>query len=367
MIFFRYLTISIFLLQISCITVEMKKTTSETIEKPSVKQNSNQANSSKQALSGSELKKIIDRGNQYARDGLYREAVQQYKIILHQEPMQPEANRNIGMVYVKTGQYKQAARHLSIAAKTFSKNFETNYYLAESLRALNNFSDAIFRYKLALASQPNHVQTLKALAWSYFQIRYYKAAYETARTLKTVVANDTQVDIITARILDKMAKPKAAIRTIRKALVNAKKSEEPYLKSALGEIIANAGNCHVAIKIFQEALKVQPLLAGALVGLGKCLVEEENRIELARSYLERAIRLKPRLLDAYYYLGKSYEKTDLNKAKQYYARFYREAAGDPAFMQKIEQSKNRIEIMSKRLNRSRETSDDASSPWTEPM
>lgn len=327
-----------------CITVDMR---------PNSKK-SGTANNTKKTDTSTEKKltpeENLKAGNKYAKDGLYREAIQKFQLVVHSDTKNPEANRNLGIVYVKTGQYDKAIKYLSIAIEKLPRNFEANYYLAEAKRTQDKYDEAIFHYKTALEIEPKNTQTMKALAWSYFQIRYYKAAFEIAKNLKSQVKNDVQVDIILARILDRMGRPKAALKTLQRALTYTESSQLPYLKSVLGDVFMRAGNCKKAKDIYQDALKKQPLLAGALLGLGKCLIKEGGRDELARSYLESAVRIKPKLVEAYYLLGKSYEKIDLKKSARYYAIFGKNAAGDPTFLDQVATTRRRIGLIKRKID-----------------
>ena len=80
------------------------------------------------------VKFFFDLGNQYAKDGLFREALQSYQKALDQSPNSPIINKNIGVIYVKLGNYDAAISYLSSAFKKMGKNFELNFYLAESYR-----------------------------------------------------------------------------------------------------------------------------------------------------------------------------------------------------------------------------------------
>ena len=123
-------------------------------------------------------------GNEYAQDGLYREAAEAYRIALKQNPKNMIAKRNLGVVLVKLGAYKKAISHLSVSVKKLTKNYQNNYYLAEAYRATNQFDKAIFHYKTCLKHRPNDYASSKALAWSFYKIKYYKAAMGTINSMQ---------------------------------------------------------------------------------------------------------------------------------------------------------------------------------------
>lgn len=284
-------------------------------------------------------KKYIELGNQYATDGLYREAVEQYKRALRIDRGDLESHRMLGIVYVKIGRYRLAIRHLEFIIDDIYTDFEANYYLAEAYRTQDRYGDAIFRYKVALSSDNNNQLALKALAWSYYKIRYYRAALSTINKLEKTNSNDVQVAIIMARVLNKMGYHKKALNRARQQLLNATKFQLPYLKSVIGDIYLSSGDLAKAEESFREALKDQPLLAGALLGLAKILLQQGNRVDIAISYLQRAIRIKPGLVEVLYYLGKAMEKTNPASAKEYFQKFTHRASGDPEYSHLIFEAK----------------------------
>ena len=308
----------------------------------------------------SKTKAKIDKANQFARDGLYREAINAFRDILDKEPDHIESKRTLGILLVKIGQYKEAIKILEKVARSLASDFESNYYLAEAYRTQDQYADAIFHYKIALSSNPDHIQTMKALAWSYYQIRYYKAAFDVARRLRKLASGDVQIDIILARILNKMGNPKVALSLTKKSIVLAKKGEIPYLHSVLGDIYYNLDDFKLAEESYRSALKDQPLLAGALMGLAKCMLKNDSNTELARTYLERAIRLKPKLIEAYYYLALSYEKSDPEKSQKFLVHFIKEASGDPAFLRQVMDTKEKLSAL-KKTNPKKNNFDDLNS------
>lgn len=283
-------------------------------------------------------------GNQYARDGLLREASEAYKKALAQQPSNATAHRNLGMVLVKMGDYKASARHLEKAMKRYENDFDANLYLGESYRAQDKYAEAIFRYKRALKLKEGDLRAMKPLAWSYFKIRYYSEALTIARELQKKAGSDDQVSIITARTLLKLKRPREALATVQKAKKTVARSSRPFYNSVEGDIFYDLGNRQEAAKAYREALKDQPLLAGALLGLGRTMIDDGNQKQ-AISYLERAVRVRPRLTEAHYLLGKVYEPIDREKSLRYYQYFRRQASADPEFISYLTDVKKKISLL----------------------
>ena len=52
--------------------------------------------------------------------------------------------------------------------------------MAEALRTLDKYEDAIFRYKTALNDEQK-ASVLKALSWTYYKIGYYTATLNVSK------------------------------------------------------------------------------------------------------------------------------------------------------------------------------------------
>lgn len=294
---------------------------------------------------------IVEQANQYARDGLYREAIASFKKYLADEPKDAASHRTLGIIYVKIGAYKLALVHLQEALPTYPDNFELNYYLAEAYRTQNRYADAIYHYKRSLQTDPQNMSALKALTWSYYSIRYYAEALKSSRLLKKLAPNDFQVSIIQARIMNKIGMNDKALTILNRAEALAAPDEVAYLYSVKGDIYLDQGDGAKAEQAYRRALQDQPLLPGALTGLAKKMLNDDKGRDLAITYLERAIRVRPTHYEAFYLLGRAYEKTDLKKANDYYRQFYREASYDPIFQREVAQLRSRFSDEEKRSSR----------------
>ena len=73
-------------------------------------------------------KNYIAIGNQYAKDGLLREAAESYKKALAKKYKKSTANRNLGLVLVKMGEYKAAIRHLEKSMSKYESDFDANFF-----------------------------------------------------------------------------------------------------------------------------------------------------------------------------------------------------------------------------------------------
>lgn len=277
---------------------------------------------------------LVAQGNQYARDGLLREAADAYRKALAKQPDNMTASRNLGMVLVKTGDYRVATQHLEKALTKFENDFDTNFYLAEALRSQDQYAKAIFHYQSALKIRENDAKASKALAWSFYKIRFYSEALSLARRVSNQRPDDEQAAIILARTQLRLKRTGEALATLRRVSEKASRQSLPYFRSVEGDIHYESGDRTRAEESYRAALKDQPLLASALLGLGKIMLDQ-GKPAGAIPWLERAVRVRPQLTEAHLMLGRAFETTDVRKAIRHYQTFRKQAATDPEFVDEL--------------------------------
>lgn len=280
-------------------------------------------------------------GNEYAKQGLLREAIDQYRKALATEPTNAAAGRNLGIMLVKTGDYRNAVKILELAAEKFPADFDTNYYLGEACRAEGRYGDGIYRYQQALRARSKDPRALKALAWSFYKIRYYSEALTNSRKLLAADSKDTQASVITARILIKLHRFDEALNTIHLAFKNSDKESMPFLKSVEGDIFFETGNMGKAGESYGVALREAPLTASALYGMGR-LTSQKGQADKAAGFLERALRVRPEMAEAHFLLGEVLESSDAAKSKKHFEIFAKLAATDPDLLIQLEQTRKKL-------------------------
>ncbi len=229
-------------------------------------------------------------GNEYARDGLYREALSSYRTAQKQEPDNPAIVRNIGIVELKLGLYDKAILSLTKSLSYFTNNFETNYYLAEALRAKNDLDNAIFRYQRALEINPKDIQAKKGLAWCLMTIDRLDLA-------KSLLAGkglekDPQAVILNARILVKQGRAADALSLLQSLEGKTSAFVAPYLASAIGDVQLALKNPKESLKQHFLALKTVPLMFSALLGAANAQLELKQ-IDRSKVLAEQASRVQP--------------------------------------------------------------------------
>jgi tetratricopeptide (TPR) repeat protein len=291
------------------------------------------------------LKEVVGADTK-AKQGLIREAIEKYQAVLKKNDRNMWAHRNLGIVYLRAKEYQTSVEHLEKALIRFENDFEANFSLAEAYRSLDKHAEAIFRYQRANIIRANNVDVLKGLAWSYYKIRYLKDSVATIQQAKKFSKEDPQILVMEARILVRSNRIPEASTVIRKAKSISDESMLPYIQSVEGDIVAATGDCSGATKIYRDALKRQPLMAGALLGLGKCLVDSDNP-PMAVEYLERAVRIRPTLAEAHFYIGKALQKSSPTKAATSYKKFVSLMADDPEWRDAVSEARKNHATLSR--------------------
>jgi len=283
----------------------------------------------------------LNLGNEYAKQGLLREAIDQYRKSLSIDPANPAANRNLGIMLVKTGDYRNAIKNLDNAAEKLPADFDTNYYLGEACRAEGRYGDAIFRYQQALKIRPNEARALKALAWSFYKIRYYAEALNNSQKLLAADSRDVQASAITARILIKLRRYDEALNAIQLAMKKADKETTPFLRSIEGDIYLETSNPGRASESYGAALRDAPLTASALYGMARIL-NQTGQKDKAADVLERAIRVRPEMAEAHFLMGEVLESSNPAKSRKHFEIFAKLAATDPDLLGEMEQVRRKL-------------------------
>ena len=285
-------------------------------------------------------------GNEFAKDGLLKEAVSSYRAALRENPDNRTAHRNLGLLLVKTGKYDRAISHLRKSLPRFRRDFDTNFHLGEAYRAKEKYAEAIFRYRFALSIKSNAPEALKSLGWTYYRINLLNEAKQMISKLLTIDRDDHNGAIILARIYLKQQNFKKSLGVINNYRDVADQQTLPYFQSIEGDVYLEMNKTKAAANLYLTALKSNPLLAGALLGMGKIFLMRGHNKKAIR-YLERAARLRPRQTQVHLLLGKAFEPSDVRQALKHYQIFRKLARSKPESPAQVAAVKNKIAALKK--------------------
>ncbi|MBP6217672.1 MAG: tetratricopeptide repeat protein [Oligoflexales bacterium] len=288
----------------------------------------------------------LTEANELAQRGLLRESLDSYNKALLQDPENPIIHRNLGVIYLKAGNYNASLDHFKKSYPQFKDNFKTNFYMGEANRALENYAQALFYYQKALLAKEDPALS-KSLAWTYFQMSCYKEALEIIENAQKKSTKDWQLKVIQAKVLLKLKRFNEAEELLTREEKSSGKAFRPYVLSLKGDLMMARGKSQKAYSYYKDSLKNKPLLASSLLGLGKYYLNQSQPHE-AITYLEQAMRIKPSELEPYLQLAKAYESSDTNKSASYYKYFFDKASTNPEYLELLEGIQTKINKFSEK-------------------
>ena len=269
------------------------------------------------------LKYLLEQGIAAHKQGDLKTAELRYKEVLHEQPTNPTANHNLGLIAIEDKQTVSATPYFEVAVKANPKIYQHWYSYIFTLIETKNFDDA----EVAIEDAKSHGIVGKELnnlvtklensrtneieddTPSQQQLSVLLDHYQNDRL---GVAEDLAITITqrfpkhpwswkvlglilhqTDRFVESMAATKTFLRL------------EPYDAeghSNLGATLKAMGKCEDAVESYDKAIELRSGLAGAHYNLGITLRELGRLPEAEESYV-RAIALSPRNAAIYCNLG----------------------------------------------------------------
>jgi len=288
----------------------------------------------------SAITEALQKALTHHRDGQLDEAEKIYRAVLKEQPQNPEANYNLGILAMQIEQPKVALPFLQTALKSNPGNghhwlslVECRIRLhawdkAEALlneaesKGLKHPAVARLRQKIGdgRGGKPSRVNAQDALQRG---IQFHQsgqlgeAAGWYQKTLEIQPENTDALNNL-GGVLQAQGKLDEAVACYNKAISIKPDSAEAHYN--LGNTLKDQGKLDKAVAGYQKAVSIDPDFADAHHNLGYAL-QELGRLEEAVASYQEAVSVKPDLAEAYNNIGLLYEKTnDLVKAEKYIAK-----------------------------------------------
>jgi tetratricopeptide (TPR) repeat protein len=271
-------------------------------------------------------------GNRAALEGDFIEAAKQYEAALNDLPESTTAQRNLGIVLVKIGDYRRAIKYLTGIYENYKTDPEVQYFLGEAYRGDKKFMTAADHYQLGLRINPSDMRLTKALGWAWHKMGRNDWSINLLTTYLTTVPGDHQIKLILANAHNTMKQFKQAavllsfvesksFKTTSQDNISAE-AERMLLLSTYADSVAGLGDCSKAQSIYREVIRFRPFFDKALIGSAQCALTK-NEPARAERLLERAVKANPDSWQAHYRLALLLERQNKNKARFYFSRFLR--------------------------------------------
>ncbi len=171
-----------------------------------------------------------------------------------------------------------------------------HFHLAEGLRALERYEDAVTAYQRALALDPWNADAYYGLGNALFELHRFAEAADHYRQTLRLNPNDAETLNNLGNALQELGDVDGAAASYRRAL-----EVDPHFADALlnlGALLAKAGEITDATACYRQALVIDPHNADALLLLGNAL-RKQNRLSEAVLTYQQALRAVPTSVKAH--------------------------------------------------------------------
>jgi tetratricopeptide (TPR) repeat protein len=285
------------------------------------------------------LEREFERATQLHQSGDLQGAVRAYLAILATNPARVDVRSNLGAAYSALGRYEDAIQEYKRALIVDGSNHAIRFNLALAYYKAAWFAEAATELEKFIAAVPNTPQTANAqlvLADCQVRLGEYKKVIEALSPLAdTDSGNRTLAYLLGSALIGDGQLDKG--QAIIDRLFRHEDSAEAHLLMA--SILLLADDAQSALKEAQRALELNPKLPAAQAWYGRVLMRlgdtekakvafkselasnandfdsnlylgvllrQDKQLEEARSYLQRAIQLRPREQYARYHLAAVY-------------------------------------------------------------
>jgi tetratricopeptide (TPR) repeat protein len=289
--------------------------------------------------SSAAVEREFERATQLHQSGDLQGAVRGYLAILATNPARVDVRSNLGAAYSALGRYEDAIQEYKRALIIDSGNYAIRFNLALAYYKAAWFAEAATELEKFIAAVPNTPQTANAqlvLADCQVRLGEYKKVIEALSPLADADSNNRTLAYLLGSALigdGQLDKGQAIIDR----LFRHEDSAEAHLLMA--SILLLADDAQSALKEAQRALELNPKLPTVQAWYGRVLMRlgdtekakvafkteltsnandfdsnlylgvllrQDKQLEEARSYLQRAIQLRPREQYARYHLAAVY-------------------------------------------------------------
>ena len=291
------------------------------------------------AAQDSAVEREFERATQLHQSGDLQGAMRGYLAILANHPARVDVRSNLGAAYSALGRYEEAIDQYKRALLIDTGNYAIRFNLALAYYKAAWFKEAAAELERFIAAAPNTPQAANArlvLADCQVRLGEYKKVIETLSPLAEVDPNNRPLAYLLGsaligdgqlnkgqEIIDRLFRHEdsaeahllmASILLLADQAQNALKEAEralelnpklPSLQALYGRVLMRLGDTEKAKAAFKSELanNANDFDSNLYIGI---LLRQDKQFDEARSFLQRAIQLRPREQYARYHLAAIY-------------------------------------------------------------
>lgn len=275
-------------------------------------------------------------GKLHLKDKEYRLAIDNFERATRLSPSDANLWQLLARAYTDKGDIQQAASAAERAVSLMPGAFPPALLRAEIAIKGGDFERAEADLRKILEENPNNNAALLVLSKALAAQNKHEQALQLLDNAIREEADVVPVDVERARLIKKTKGAEEAIRTLEAVISRDPSALEPYVM--LAEIFDEAGRGQDALSLAQRALSLktayEPEISwedtSRLHSLLGRLYHQNGQLEQAVQHLSEAIRLAPKMVEAYLELGKVHcERRQHHLALEVYRKAISTAPYDP--------------------------------------
>jgi len=192
---------------------------------------------------------------QQAKDEALKQAAAAYRIAVEKHPKFRRAWRNLGVVYVRTKKYEQAAPTLTRVVELGGGDAVIYGLLGYSYSWLNNPISAESSYRMAILLDPETFDWKMGLAQSFFTQERFNEAVALCRMLIAEQPKRVQLWLLQANAFIKLDQPLRAAENYE--MVDSMGASTHATLSTLGDIYINEELYGLAVRAYMDVMDLK--------------------------------------------------------------------------------------------------------------
>ncbi len=254
----------------------------------------------------------------YKKQGEFDRAIEWFEKAVAKKPENAEAHYMLGDLYGMKGRIADMVRAFD-ASLSYSKKFEKEIkisrdkYFRESFKTgvdaanAGDYAKALEAFNNSLVIEPKQVDTYKNLVYVYSRLDSIPGMVQVYEELLKVDPNDYETYLALAVIHNRRREYDKTIERLRKAVEVAPDSAKPRIIGEIGITYDLMGKGDEAMKVYEEALKMNPGDKNLLFNLGRLYFMRDDYANAVKQFTE-VWKSNPEDFEVNYQVGASYLK-----------------------------------------------------------
>jgi protein O-GlcNAc transferase len=246
---------------------------------------------------GLSLPEVLEKAFQYYQLGQLEAAEQLYREVLAQEPQNPNALSNIGLILMELEQFEEALQYSQKAVAVDPTCYQALNNIGLVLKEQKQYEEALNAFQKALTLKPDTPEILNNIGLVFLVQGKFREALQYCQNALAIKPEYPAALNNSGIALMRVGHSEEALCAFQKAL--ALKPHDPNTLNSLGILLMEQGQLEEARCTLKKALEIKPDDLNTLNSLGQ-VFKEQGRIEEAMACFEQALSVNPNYEMAYH-------------------------------------------------------------------